>query len=173
MRVYGALLWSMGKIFRGAEVTRIYVGSFKDAESLKPELEPLFEKDRNVLMGHLKDLPRQCGMRKVNEMVKRITLNQTHVCILGNIRSKMPLIWGKESAQRRIIANLSDIFDEVSRAYNIDKNSFPDVKEFQAKLKEFTITHDFYSIPKLDKNVLIGIKALLRVDIPKITQCTY
>lgn len=65
MRVYGALLWSMGKIFRGAEVTRIYVGSFHDEPLLRPEYETLFNKDRRVLMTHLKELPRMCSMRKV------------------------------------------------------------------------------------------------------------
>lgn len=72
MRVYGALLWSMGKIFRGAEVTRIYVGSFHDQQLARPEYEELFGKDRRVLMNHLKELPKMCSMRKVNEMVKRV-----------------------------------------------------------------------------------------------------
>ena len=56
MRVYGALLWSMGKIFSGAEVTRIYVGSFQDGEVTKPEFQSIFDKDRAVLMGHLKQV---------------------------------------------------------------------------------------------------------------------
>ena len=56
MRVYGALLWSMGKIFSGAEVTRIYVGSFRDGEVTKPEFQSIFDKDRAVLMGHLKQV---------------------------------------------------------------------------------------------------------------------
>jgi len=59
----------------------------------RPELEPLFKKDRDVLMGYLKELPKQCGMRKVNEIVKRITLNMTHVCFLGCLREKMPSLW--------------------------------------------------------------------------------
>ena len=74
MRVYGALLWSMGKIFKGSEVTRVYVGSFSDEPIKKEELKPLFEKDYSTLLRDLNDLPKACSMRKVNEMVKRIRL---------------------------------------------------------------------------------------------------
>lgn len=28
MRVYGALMWSLGKVFRTPEVTRVYIGTF-------------------------------------------------------------------------------------------------------------------------------------------------
>ena len=74
MRVYGALLWSMGKIFKSSEVIRVYVGSFTDNSSPRPELRPMFEKDRQQLMSDLDNLPKACGMRKANEMIKRIRL---------------------------------------------------------------------------------------------------
>eukprot|EP01042_Synura_sphagnicola_P015829 gene15829-20046_t len=69
MRVYGALLWSMGRIFKGAEVTRIYVGSFHDTALLTQEHKALFEKDESLLMGALAQLPRACATRKINDMV--------------------------------------------------------------------------------------------------------
>ena len=76
IRVYGALLWSMGKIFKGSEVVRVFVGSFSDESNLTPkdELKPLFAKDQNILLRDLNDLPKACSMRKVNEMIKRIRL---------------------------------------------------------------------------------------------------
>jgi len=48
MRVYGALLWSMGRIFKGAEVSRIYVGSFNDEPLAREEHAQLFHKDELV-----------------------------------------------------------------------------------------------------------------------------
>ena len=51
MRVYGALLWSMGRIFKGAEVSRIYVGSFRDEPLMRDEHATLFHKDELVLKG--------------------------------------------------------------------------------------------------------------------------
>ena len=58
MRVYGALLWSMGKIFHGAEVTRVYVGSFKEDLVIREEHVALFKKDRESLLAKLDDLPK-------------------------------------------------------------------------------------------------------------------
>jgi hypothetical protein len=110
MRVYGALLWSMGKVFRGAEVSRVYVGSFYEDAKVKDEHKKLFDKDRVVLMDRLMDLPKACGMRKVNEMVKRIRLATVNVCVLGYLRSQMPYIWGKDRAQERLIKNLPQVY---------------------------------------------------------------
>ena len=166
MRVYGALLWSMGKIFSGAEVTRIYVGSFHDEKLLRPEFKTLFDKDRDVLMNHVKKLPSLCGMRKVNEMVKRISLNIVHVCILGHLRSKMPLLYGAEATKRKLIENLQETFDEVSTMYNIDKNSFPNLDEFKADL----IIRNFYGFPLTDIKVLSSLRDLLHLEIPRIVQ---
>ena len=109
MRVYGALLWSMGRIFKGAEVARIYVGSYRDEPIAREEHTALFEKDKKVLLSHLKQLPKACSMRKVNEMVKRIRLAVVHVCLVGTLRSKMPYLWGHEKAQAKLIEDLQKV----------------------------------------------------------------
>ena len=63
MRVYGALLWSMGRIFKGAEVARIYVGSYRDEPIAREEHTALFEKDKKVLLDLLKQLPKVTTIR--------------------------------------------------------------------------------------------------------------
>ena len=164
MRVYGALLWNLGKILSGAEVTRIYVGSFQDKEISRPEFTSLFEKDRDVLMKHLKDLPTLCGMRKVNEMVKRISLNIANICILGHLRSKMPSLYGGEQTKKNLIDTLQQQYHEVSVKYNIDISAFPDAAEFGAKLQ----LYDFYKFPKVDNEVLQKLRGILQNEIPRI-----
>ena len=59
-------------------------------------------------------LPALCGMRKVNEMVKRISLNIVHVLLLGTLRSKMPSLYGAAAAKQKLILNLPQIYNEVS-----------------------------------------------------------
>ena len=164
MRVYGALLWNLGKIMKGAEVTRIYVGSFQDKEIAKPEYKTMFEKDKSVLMKHLQDLPSLCGMRKVNEMVKRISLNIANICILGLLRSKMPLLYGGEETKKKLIENLEEQYQEVSLKYNIDISAFPDAKEFGAKLQ----LYDFYKFPRVDLKVLQELRGIIQNEIPRI-----
>lgn len=68
----GALLWSMGKIFKGAEVTRVYVGSFQDDELRNAQYKAMFEKDHLALMGHLAELPKMCSMRKVCTVIRGV-----------------------------------------------------------------------------------------------------
>lgn len=166
IRVYGALLWSMGKIFKGSEVTRVLVGSFQDGsdDKIKPELKTLFDKDRKVLMRDLNDLPKACSMRKANEMIKRIRLAIVHVCVVGRLRSELPYLWGLESTQKRLIDRLPEIFKSVQLDYNLSEGDFPNIEEFRATLR---IT-DFRSLPITDRRVLTQLKDMLTVDIPRI-----
>jgi GTPase SAR1 family protein len=165
MRVYGALLWSMGRIFKGAEVARIYVGSFHDEPLAREEHRALFEKDRQVLMGHLEQLPRACSMRKVNEMVKRLRRAVVHVCIMGHLRSKMPYLWGKEKAQLRLIEQLDSVFAEVRRTYQLAEGDFPRIDEYRSALA----LSDMTTFPAIDRHVLNTLQDMLLKDVPKIT----
>ena len=51
MRVYGALMWSLGRVLDTPEVCRVYVGSFHDEELRDPDTAPLYD------LG----VPRCCG----------------------------------------------------------------------------------------------------------------
>lgn len=164
MRVYGALLWSMGRIFKGAEVTRVYVGTFADGIAVKEEHKKLFTSDKKVLLEQLEKLPNSCCLRKINEIVKRIRLLLVHVCILGHLKSQMPRIWGKESAQKTFILNIKQIFEEVKRLYNLAEGDFPKIEEFAASLQ----LCDFSKFPRTDKSTLTTLQSLINDDIPKI-----
>lgn len=164
MRVYGALLWSMGKIFRGAEVTRVYVGSFHDKPLLRPEYKTLFDRDRHALMEHLKELPNMCSMRKVNEMVKRIRLNIVNVCLVGAIKARMPWFIGKEAAQKKILDSLGEIYAHVQHEYNLSPGDFPPMEDFRNSLK----LQDFSTFPSMDRQVVQELKNMLDMSIPQI-----
>ena len=166
MRVYGALLWSMGRIFKGAEVARIYVGSFRDDPLVRDEHVALFHKDEEVLKKHLEELPKACSMRKVNEMVKRIRLCVVHLCVLGHLRARMPYFWGKDSTQSRLIENLHQVFDSVRTTYQLSEGDFPKLDEFKAKLQ----ISDFTTFPLIDRKTLVVLQGLLTEDIPRIVQ---
>lgn len=43
MRVYGALMWSLGKVMNTPEVCRVYIGSFWEAPLSNPENRLLLE----------------------------------------------------------------------------------------------------------------------------------
>ena len=69
MRVYGALMWSLGKVFNTPEVCKVYVGSFND-KPLNTENNQLgaelFEKEQGDLKRDLLDIPQRSCDRKVN-----------------------------------------------------------------------------------------------------------
>lgn len=53
MRVYGAMMWSLGKVVNTPEVMRVYIGSFWDGECLNPDLAPMFRAEATDLLRDL------------------------------------------------------------------------------------------------------------------------
>eukprot|EP00479_Gromia_sphaerica_P005766 TRINITY_DN16857_c0_g1_i1.p1 TRINITY_DN16857_c0_g1~~TRINITY_DN16857_c0_g1_i1.p1 ORF type:complete len:102 (+),score=22.85 TRINITY_DN16857_c0_g1_i1:55-360(+) len=88
MRVYGALMWSLGKVFQTPEVLRVYIGSFWDKPYKFEDNKELFQAEQNDLLADLRSLPRNSAVRKINELVKRARMAKVHALIVTHLRSQ-------------------------------------------------------------------------------------
>jgi len=96
VRVYGSLMWSLGKVINTPEVMRVYLGSFWNKPYKNPENEKLFRAEQQDLIDDLNTLPRNATVRKVNELVKRARTLRAHILIINHLRKQMPAMLGKE-----------------------------------------------------------------------------
>ena len=74
MRVYGALMWSLGKVINTPEVARVYIGSFWDQPLQIDDNRKLFEMEANDLFKDIQSLPKNAALRKLNDFIKRARL---------------------------------------------------------------------------------------------------
>lgn len=166
MRVYGALLWSLGKTMSSPEVARVYVGSFWDKPLQNMDNAALFEMEEKDLMKDLAILPRQSAVRKINELVKRIRKVKTLAYIIGYLKSQMPALMGKEKKQKKLIADLPNVFRTIMKKYNLSPGDFPDIASFSEKLNETK----FAEFATLSENKIEQLDIVLNNDIPKLME---
>lgn len=153
MRVYGALLWSLGKTINSPEVLRVYVGSFWSEPLRNMDNAELFEQEESDLMKDLAILPRQSAVRKINELVKRIRKVKTLAYIIGHLKSQMPAVMGKEKKQQKLINDMPNVFRVIMKKHNLAPGDFPDINTFSGKLRE-TKFSEFHSL-KMDQVQLL------------------
>merc|ERR1719211_654924 len=96
LRVYGALMWSLGKVFKTPEVLRVFVGSFWDKPYEDEHNAELFDAEALDLIADLKSLPRHRVTRKINEFVKRTRQFKVHLLIMEHLRKQYGM-FSKES----------------------------------------------------------------------------
>jgi hypothetical protein len=114
IRIYGALMWSLGKVIKTPECVRVYIGSFWEEPLRCGEWSrELLQKEMADLLNDLKNVPKNAAVRKVNELVKRVRLLKAHVHIIGHLKKEMPSMFGKEKTQNKLLANLEDHFLKV------------------------------------------------------------
>ena len=124
MRVYGAMMWSLGKVINTPEVMRVYIGSFWDQPIKNEQLLQLFTNEMQDLVSDLKSVPRNGVLRKINELVKRARMAKVHSYIISHMREQMPFM-GKKRKQQQMIQNLEDVFYDVKRKYDLVLGDFP------------------------------------------------
>lgn len=164
MRVYGALMWSLGKVLGTPEVTRVYIGSFWDKPLQDDENRRLFEAEQDDLFADIQSLPRTAAVRKLNDMIKRARLAKVHAYILAHLRSEMPSLFGKQSKKDDLITNLDKVFMQIHKARQLPVGDFPNVRRMREQLEE----QDFTRFPKLNNQMIATVDDMLAVDISKI-----
>jgi hypothetical protein len=166
MRVYGAMMWSLGKVIQTPEVVRVYLSSFwlQKPPNVYEDCRALLEKEQTDLLKDLMDLPRNAAIRKVNEIVKRARVARVHAYIIGHLRKEMPAVFGKKSRQRELIDNLQAEFLKVQQTYNVPAGDFPNAAAFRQCLEGLK----FENFAKMSTAILSVVDEALSVDLPKI-----
>ncbi|XVF03785.1 hypothetical protein REPUB_Repub05bG0023000 [Reevesia pubescens] len=168
MRVYGALMWSLGKVLNTPEVVRVYIGSFNDKPVNEAATGPigkeLFEKEQEDLLADLKDIPKKACDRRINEFVKRARAAKIHAHIIGHLKKEMPAMIGKAKTQQKLIDNLADEFGKVQREHHLPPGDFPNVEHF----KEVLSGYNFDKFEKLKPKMIQAVDDMLGYDIPEL-----
>ncbi|XP_044021400.1 EH domain-containing protein 1 [Aphidius gifuensis] len=164
MRVYGALMWSLGKVLQTPEVARVYIGSFWDQPLRYDGNRRLFEAEENDLFKDLQSLPKNATLRKLNDLIKRARLAKVHAYIISALRKDMPSVFGREGKKKDLIKNLGQIYDQIQREHQISPGDFPDLKKMQENLQH----HDFMKFNPLKPRLLEVVDKMLADDIAKL-----
>jgi EH domain-containing protein 1 len=167
MRVYGALMWSLGKVLGTPEVTRVYIGSFWDKPYQNDECKKLFEAEQSDLLKDLYGLPKNAVVRKINDLVKRARKAKVHAYVLSYIKDQMPSVFGKQKKQEEIIEGIRNIFITIHQRYQLPVGDFPDITKFKEVLKAQS---DFTKFAKLNEKMILQMDEVLANDIPRLMQ---
>jgi len=164
MRVYGALMWSLGKVLGTPEVSRVYIGSFWDQPLRYDMNRKLFEAEEQDLFADLQSLPRNAALRKLNDLIKRARLAKVHAYIVSSLRKDMPSVFGKDGKKKELIKNLDTLYAQIQREHQISPGDFPDIQNMKERLQH----QDFTKFRLLDKRLLEKVDKMLAEDISKL-----
>lgn len=164
MRVYGALMWSLGKVLQTPEVARVYIGSFWDQPLRYDVNRRLFEDEEQDLFRDMQSLPRNAALRKLNDLIKRARLAKVHAYIVSELRKEMPSMFGKDSKKKELIKNLGQVYDRIQKDMQISPGDFPDIK----KMQEALANHDFTKFHPLKPRLLEVVDQMLATDIARL-----
>jgi EH domain-containing protein 1 len=164
-------MWSLGKVFNTPEVVKVYVGSFNapggasSGNAGKGALgEMLFAKEQADLLRDLTEIPSRACDRKVNEFVKRVRAARTHMILTGSLRKQMPMTYGFEEKQKKLLGRLEKEFEKCQVEFMLPRGDMPNVDRYRTMLA----SHDFMKFPKLEQRNVEIMEGVLKQDLPAI-----
>lgn len=164
MRVYGALMWSLGKVINTPEVARVFIGSFWNQPLQIDENRKLFEYEANDLFNDIQTLPRNAALRKLNDFIKRARLAKVHAFVIAELKNQMPAVFGKDKKKEQLLKNLADVYMKIQKEHNISPGDFPPVLKFKEQLRKY----DFSKFHPLRLKLIESLDRMLANNIPRL-----
>mmetsp|Transcript_3874 Transcript_3874/g.6054 ORF Transcript_3874/g.6054 Transcript_3874/m.6054 type:complete len:599 (-) Transcript_3874:244-2040(-) len=166
MKVYGALLWSLGQVMQVSEVVKVYVGNFRSGPLQNDYNASLFDLEKESLMKDFLDIPRGAAIRKINRFVKRARKVKVHALLLDYMKGEMPMIMGKAKKQNEMADDLETIYETLQIRENVARADFPEMTSFREHLKEVELN----KLPKLKKSLMEILEGVFSVEVPRLME---
>ncbi|KAI7898594.1 P-loop containing nucleoside triphosphate hydrolase protein [Cokeromyces recurvatus] len=166
MRVYGAMMWSLGKVVQTPEVMRVYLSSFwtEKPPNCFEDCRDLIEAESKDLLKDLRELKRNAAIRKINEIVKRARLARVHALIISHFKKEMPAMFGKKKKQEALLKNIEAEFGKIQQKYHLPSGDFPNPDRFRQSLA----LYDMDKFKSLKDDLLEKVDEALSNDLPKL-----
>ncbi|CAO3638853.1 unnamed protein product [Mucor fragilis] len=166
MRVYGAMMWSLGKVVQTPEVMRVYLSSFwtDKPPNCFEDCRELIEAESKDLLRDLKELRRNAAIRKINEIVKRARLARVHALIISHLKKEMPAMFGKKKKQEALLNNLAAEFVKIQQRNHLPAGDFPNPERFKQNLAHY----DMDKFKSLKEELIERVDEALSNDLPRL-----
>ncbi|KAI8996791.1 P-loop containing nucleoside triphosphate hydrolase protein [Pilobolus umbonatus] len=166
MRVYGAMMWSLGKVVQTPEVMRVYLSSFwiEKPPNCFEDCRELIEAESKDLLKDMKELRRNAAIRKINEIVKRARLARVHALIISHLKKEMPAMFGKKKKQEALLNNLAAEFVKIQQRHHLAPGDFPNPERFKLNLAHY----DMDKFKSLKDELIERIDIALSTDLPHL-----
>ncbi|CAG0887961.1 unnamed protein product [Cyprideis torosa] len=166
MRVYGAMMYSLSRVFRTPEVPRVYIVSCRDGSCRyrsDPVQRALLEAEETDLFKDLQGLPINGTLRKVNDLIKRARLAKVHAFIMGELHdSYSKVLFGRKRQKNKLIRDLDrKIFPRIAEREQLPIGDFPDPVLMKANLRNF----DWNRLAPLKRSLVTAVDRLMTEDI--------
>ncbi|TRY61532.1 hypothetical protein TCAL_05737 [Tigriopus californicus] len=166
MRVYGSLMWSLGKVLPNPESVRVYLGSFWDQPLVHETYRELFNMEHTDLFEDLNGLPRFAALRLINDFIKRARDARIQALIISELAKRMPSVFRKDKRKKELIDNLDFIFQAIQDVHGISPSDFPEIEPFKAKLERV----DWSTFRQIERSQFDRLQKMINEDMAKVMQ---
>ena len=165
MRVYGALMWSLGKVLTCPEVPRVYISSWWDQQLRYQQFRTLFELEEKDLFSDFQALPRGAALRKLNDLIKRARLARVMALITDELSTSLPVI-RRETAKKNLLKNLDEVIQRVEYRHGYCSGDLPPMDT----LREILGRADWSKFRTVDRRQMVKLDRMLTEEMARLVE---
>eukprot|EP00931_Biecheleriopsis_adriatica_P115928 TRINITY_DN91663_c0_g1_i1.p1 TRINITY_DN91663_c0_g1~~TRINITY_DN91663_c0_g1_i1.p1 ORF type:complete len:527 (-),score=139.39 TRINITY_DN91663_c0_g1_i1:189-1769(-) len=169
VRVFGALMWSLSKVYSSPEMPHVFVSALSAApEDMEQEAADFFAKEEAALRQEILQVPLDGTTRKVNDLLRRGRLLRCHALLVEYLL-ELRGPFGRRKVLRETVADpvrLAAACEEVAQKHGIPLRDFPSTDDLSAKFQKLGDKSVQHVPPALIRNA----EEALSTDIPALLQ---